>query len=363
MQNVSRLYAEIYYSQNYYVETSLVIGEKGYLITEDAERILFGDTAIIVDGSSSGDSGYGETLINSIKTTRRVFSNNKPEVGCCPSSEIYVEMHNPKGNIERMAMIVPYVRLVSYDDGRRSEWLRKGVYFIDTRDNTHNDDNLDIVTMHGYDAMMKTEVPYGSLYTEIEFCITSTSSSADSSLGDWTKSNGVYTATYYNSKIQNNKSISIDYTDEDSETFGATVTTTQIVGGVRFTTSTTPPDNVFGKVIIRDVDTLGFPATDIDVVRDIADKIGVSLDMRSDGTHKSVEEYINKGYTIQYPAEYTMREVLSYIGAMYAGNWIINDEGNLQFIGIYDLPEQTHLLTDEIGYRLTFGEEETRIVV
>ena len=351
MQEVSSLYRDIYMSQNYYVETSLVVGEGGVLITEKAERILFGGTAILVS-SSDADGGYGETMIISLKTTRRVFANNVPEVGCCPCGEIYVEMHMPKGNIERMAVLIPYVRLVSYEDGRCSEWIRKGVYYIDTRDNTHNDDDLDILTVHGYDAMMKAEVPYGSLYSELDFCLT-----------DWTKSNGIYTNYFYDSSIVAEKEISVEYSDEDSIVIGQTITATQITGGVKFTTSTMPPSNTFGKVVLRDRNTLGFPASDIDVVRDIASKIGVSLDMRSDETHKSVPEYINKGYIVQYPTEYSMREVLGYIGAMYAGNWIINDSGELQFIALYDLPEETSILIDEIGYRLTFGTERTRILL
>ena len=362
MQEVSRLYNEIYESQNYYVETSLIAGDKGVLITEDAERILFGGTAIIV-GSSHPDSGYGETIINSIRTTRRVFSNSKPEVGCCPSGEIYVEMHRPRGNIERMGTLIPYIRLVSNEDGRYTEWLRKGVYFIDTRDNTHNDDDLDIISIHGYDAMMKSEVPYGSFYTEIDFTLTNTSETPDTVLGDWTKSNGVYSATFRDNRIQNNKTISIVYSDDDSKVFGQTVSSTQLAGGVRFESRTMPPENFFGKVVLHEANTISFPARDIDVVRDIASKMQVHLDMRSDETHKSVVEYINKGYIIQYPAEYTMRETLSFIAAMYAGNWIINDAGDLQFIGIYDLPEETNLLTNELGRRITFGNEKTRILV
>jgi hypothetical protein len=43
-----------------------------------------------------------------------------------------------------------------------SEWIPQGVYFIDTRKTTANNDGLDILTLHGYDAMLKTEQPYAS---------------------------------------------------------------------------------------------------------------------------------------------------------------------------------------------------------
>ena len=43
-----------------------------------------------------------------------------------------------------------------------SEWIRKGVFFIDTRNVTKNDDNLNILTLHGYDSMMKANANYSS---------------------------------------------------------------------------------------------------------------------------------------------------------------------------------------------------------
>ena len=178
MQQVSRLYEGIYRSGKYYVETSLVVGDKGVLITEQANRILFGGLAILV---STGDAtgGYGEEMLISVKTTRRVFKNNVPEVGCCPIGEIYVEMHMPKGYIARKSALIPYIRLVSTVNGITSEWIRKGIFYIDTRDNTYNDDGLNILTMHGYDDMMRAEVPYAEFFDEHPFTVS-----------DWTKSNG-----------------------------------------------------------------------------------------------------------------------------------------------------------------------------
>ena len=343
MQDVSKLFEKIYMSRNWYMETSIVVGEKGVLITEDAEKILFGGTAIIVAGNDPG-SGFRETMLISVKTTRRVFSNNVPEVGCCTCGEIYVEMLMPRGDIKRMEVVIPYVRIVSTEDGSCSEWIRKGVFYIDTRDNTHNDDNLDILTIHGYDAMLKANKDYGDSYEEIDFALT-----------DWTKTNGVYSTQFYDSRIASDKDISVIYTDTDSINFGKTVTATEIIGGVNFSTRTMPPTNTFGKVIVRPESTMAFPATDIQLVEDIASKMGVALDMRSNDNHKSVYEYINKGYVIQYPFGYSMWEVLGYIGAMYAGNWIINDIGDLQFIALYDLPPELSLLCDDFGYRLTFG--------
>lgn len=43
-----------------------------------------------------------------------------------------------------------------------SEWIPQGAYFIDTREVTANNNGLNILTLHGYDAMLKAEQPYSS---------------------------------------------------------------------------------------------------------------------------------------------------------------------------------------------------------
>ncbi len=264
MQETSALYQQLYMSGKYKVETALVIGESGRLITEQGYVLTFGGDAILIS-SSGADGGYNESMLLSLKTTRRVFADGVPQVGCCTCGEIYVEMLMPLGEIPPMAMLVPYVRLVSTEDERiYSEWLKKGVFYIDSRSNTRNRDDLDILRLHGYDAMMKANKDYSH-------------------------------------------------------------------------------------------PGIGFPNTDLNVVRDIANIMGVQVDT-------DTIPLLNKGYRVQYPANYTMRETLQYIGAMYAGNWIINDFGALQLICLNGLPPETSLLTDELGYRLLFADD-TRILV
>ena len=262
MQETSALYKEIYDSQEYVVETALAVGEKGRLLTDTGEVLLFGGDAILL-GLTGADNGYGEEMLISMRSSKRTFNGNTPVAGCCVCGEIDVEMFMPVGEIERKAMLVPYVRLVSTIDGRCSEWLKKGVFYLDTRTNTRNRDELDVLRMHGFDAMLMTEQPYPT-------------------------------------------------------------------------------------------SSLEFPAKDIDVVREIADAIGVSVDQRC-------LQYINKEYRIPYPTNYNMRETLSQIGSAYGGNWIMNDLGELQFIPLWALPHETSLLTDHLGYRIKFGN--TRILV
>ena len=97
-----------------------------------------------------------------------------------------------------------------------------------------------------------------------------------------------------------------------------------------------------------------WPSTDIEVVEAIADQIGVDVDDR-------VYDIIVNGYAVQLPSGYTSREVLGFIGAMYAGCWIINDPGKLQLIVLNGLPAETNYLTDESGNMIMFGG--TRILV
>ena len=97
-----------------------------------------------------------------------------------------------------------------------------------------------------------------------------------------------------------------------------------------------------------------WPRTDIDVVRDIAAEIGTDLDRRT-------VQIMNKGYKINYPAGYSMREVLENIAAMYAGSFIMSDTGELLLITMFGIPKETKYLIDNAGFAVTFGGD--RILV
>lgn len=101
---------------------------------------------------------------------------------------------------------------------------------------------------------------------------------------------------------------------------------------------------------------MDWPAKDIDVVKEIADDMGVGIDSR-------VNQIVSNGYEVQYPAGYSEREVLGYIGAMYAGNWCMNDFGELMLIPLAGLPKETrYLIVGGADYRaITFGGD--RILV
>lgn len=94
---------------------------------------------------------------------------------------------------------------------------------------------------------------------------------------------------------------------------------------------------------------LTFPMTMPNAVTVIANLLGVSLDDRT---------VLNSAYTIDYPANgYTLRDVLCYIAAAHAGNWIITNAGKLLLVPVFgSMPEETNLLVTEDGDAITLGD-------
>lgn len=181
MQNVSASYERLANSNNKWYETKLVIDEVGE---------------------------FGEDQLMSISTNIALFQR-QPELGKAVSAEINVSMLMPSVEIPRMACLRPYVRITgtaakssavtivdgvltspyaSYSNGKitfapesgatyvngvltfpvdsteelTSEWVPQGVFYIDTREVTANNNGLNILSLHGFDAMMKAEQPYSS---------------------------------------------------------------------------------------------------------------------------------------------------------------------------------------------------------
>lgn len=159
MQVTSELYDELVAQPEHWFEVALSIGESGRLIEEHGYILKFGDTAILVD-SGDAETAFREDMIMSITTTHRVFNEDFPVVGSAVAGEIDISMKKLAGDIPKRARLAPYVRVT--DGMRYSEWLPKGVYFVDTRETTKNGNGLDILTIHGYDAMLMFEVNYPS---------------------------------------------------------------------------------------------------------------------------------------------------------------------------------------------------------
>lgn len=205
------------------------------------------------------EEGYDESDLISMRTFGQVFASENPVVGGCVSRTISIQMKQPRRDIPRQAKLIPWVRLT--DGTQASEWIQKGVFYIDTRKKTEDGSDFEILNIEGYDDILRAE-------------------------------------QYY-------------------------------------------PETA-----------LSWPAIDIDVVNEIADFIGVSVDPRT-------VEVMTNSYQVGYPEDYTCRETLGYIAAMYGGCFIMSDIGQLLLVTLgsvfADDDQTTHYLINEEEYRITVG--------
>ena len=162
MQQTSAIYRELLFDYqsgkpDVKCETRLAFGDTGVLITNRCEAITFGGVSILV-GAAGGDGGYDETLLVSMEADFQIFSDESPTVGNCVSADIDVQMLKPFAELPRQARLVPYVRLT--DGIRHSEWIQKGVFYIDTRSKVEDGSSIEKIKLHGYDDMLKAEQDY-----------------------------------------------------------------------------------------------------------------------------------------------------------------------------------------------------------
>lgn len=99
---------------------------------------------------------------------------------------------------------------------------------------------------------------------------------------------------------------------------------------------------------------------DIDVLREIAQDIEVTLDQRT-------IDIVTAGLMIELPADYTEREVLCMIASAYAGNFVISDQNTLLLVPLYgteDVNITGNYLADDDGETaLVLGDEGWFILV
>lgn len=100
------------------------------------------------------------------------------------------------------------------------------------------------------------------------------------------------------------------------------------------------------QVFLSEGDVGGWPRPMPTVVQEICSRMGVDLDSRTT---------LNQSYMVEYPNDYTMREILGHIAAAHGGNWIVTDSGDLYLIPLVSIPDETNLLVTEHGDAITFG--------
>ena len=93
---------------------------------------------------------YGEDVLVSLNTTGGLFADGTLSVGSAVSREINLSLWNISTTIPKMAKLIPYYRISN--GTQTSEWIQKGVYYIDTRSVDSG-----LLTIHGYDDMLKAE--------------------------------------------------------------------------------------------------------------------------------------------------------------------------------------------------------------
>ena len=192
---------------------------------------------------------YGMNVLTSLNSNRSVFGSGSPRLGLAPAGELSLSLYLDSGSVPRTAEIRPYFRVVN--DTQQSEWITKGVYFVDTRE---ADTTTGLLTLHAYDSMLKGEQAYPS--------------------------------------------------------------TSHL-----------------------------WPAADLDVVTEIASFLGVGVDAQT-------TSLMTAGFLIPLPAQYTMRETLQYIAALYGGSFVITDSNTLRLIPLWSVKTEadaplggTHRLT------------------
>lgn len=95
-------------------------------------------------------------------------------------------------------------------------------------------------------------------------------------------------------------------------------------------------------------DTGTWPRRQIDVVQEIAYRIGVGIDPRT--AIRTGPDYI-----VTQPTGKSMKDVLGYIGACHGGNWIITEENLLRLVPLTTAPDETFRVIDKDWNTITLA--------
>ena len=95
---------------------------------------------------------HSEDRLVSLSTTAPLFAEGTLSVGGAVAREIDASLFLLEP-APRMARLEPFVRLRLGE--QVSEWLAKGVFYVDTRE---TDESSGVTTFHGFDDMLKAEV-------------------------------------------------------------------------------------------------------------------------------------------------------------------------------------------------------------
>lgn len=119
-----------------------------------ADRFHKVECKLLIDGVE-----YSENDLVSIETENNLFAEEAPSCGNAVSGTITAKLRTPNTVIRTKAKIELFARVTSGD--LESEWIPKGVYFIDTREKQKAKNGEDtIIVLDGFDAILIGEQEY-----------------------------------------------------------------------------------------------------------------------------------------------------------------------------------------------------------
>ena len=109
---------------------------------------------LLIDGVE-----YGENKLVSIETENNLFAEEAPSCGNAVSGTITAKLRTPNTVIRTKAKMELFSRVTSGE--LESEWIPKGVYFLDTREKQKAKNGEDtIIVLDGFDAILMGEQEY-----------------------------------------------------------------------------------------------------------------------------------------------------------------------------------------------------------
>ena len=122
------------------------------------KTILKNPLCVVQNKVTIAGKDYFDDTIESLSTSGSMFSSAGPCIGSSVSRTIEVALKTEGSSIPRAAEIDVFIRLVLLNSTgaveSASEWIPKGVFYIDTRE---LDASGEWISIHGYDAMLKGE--------------------------------------------------------------------------------------------------------------------------------------------------------------------------------------------------------------
>lgn len=119
-----------------------------------ADRFHRVECKLLIDGVE-----YGENALVSVETENNLFAEEAPSCGNAVSGTITAKLRTPNTIIRTKARMELFARVTS--GGLTSEWIPKGVYFLDTREKQKAKNGEDtIIVLDGFDAILMGEQEY-----------------------------------------------------------------------------------------------------------------------------------------------------------------------------------------------------------